>query len=36
MNESEKITAIKNSEEHNRVLALLEEQIEEQKQKALD
>jgi hypothetical protein len=36
MNETEKITPIKNSEDHNRVVAKLEEQIEEQKQKALD
>ena len=37
MNETkEKITPIKNSEDHNRVVAKLEEQIEVQKQKALD
>ena len=35
MNE-EKITPIKNSEDHNRVVAKLEEQIEAEKQKALD
>ena len=36
MNENEKITAIKNSEDHNRVVAKLEEQIEAAKQQALD
>ena len=36
MNEPEKITPIKNSEDHNRVVAKLEEQIEAAKQKALD
>jgi len=36
MNEQEKITPIKNSEDHNRVVAKLEEQIEAEKQKALD
>jgi hypothetical protein len=32
----EKITPIKNSEDHNKVVAKLEAQIEEVKQKALD
>jgi hypothetical protein len=36
MNENEKITAIKNSEDHNRVVAKLEAQIEAAKQQALD
>ena len=35
-NTNEKITPIKNSEDHNKVVAKLETQIEEQKQKALD
>ena len=36
MNEPEKITPIKNSEDHNRVVAKLEAEIEAEKQKALD
>ena len=36
MNDPEKITPIKNSEDHNRVVAKLEEEIELAKQKALD
>jgi len=36
MNQETKITPIKNSEDHNKVVAKLEAQIEEQKQKALD
>jgi hypothetical protein len=36
MNENEKITPIKNSEDHNRVVAKLEEEIELAKQQALD
>ena len=36
MNEQEKITPIKNSEDHNRVVAKLEAEIEAEKQKALD
>ena len=36
MNQEQKITPIKNSEDHNKVVAKLEAQIEEQKQKALD
>ena len=36
MNNTEKITPIKNSEDHNRVVAKLEEQIELAKQQALD
>ena len=35
-NTEQKITPIKNSEDHNKVVAKLETQIEEQKQKALD
>jgi hypothetical protein len=36
MNDEIKITPIKNSEDHNRVVAKLEEQIAAEKQKALD
>ena len=36
MNDPEKITPIKNSEDHNRVVAKLEAEIEAAKQKALD
>jgi hypothetical protein len=36
MNNEEKITPIKNSEDHNRVVAKLEAEIEAEKQKALD
>ena len=36
MNMNQKITPIKNSEDHQKVVAKLEAQIEEQKQKALD
>jgi hypothetical protein len=36
MNQNEKITPIKNSEDHNRLVADYEARIEEQKQKALD
>ena len=36
MTETEKITPIKNSEDHNRVVAKLEAEIEAAKQKALD
>jgi hypothetical protein len=36
MNTEQKITPIKNSEDHQKVVAKLEAQIEEAKQKALD
>jgi hypothetical protein len=36
MNDPEKITSIKNSEDHNRLIAEYEAKIEQEKQKALD